>query len=969
MTLIDQINDNLILDDVLEMIPGLKLNGTSYEGDCPTGHDSKSGKSFRVNTMAPNFHCFNCGISGSYIHLVELINFGVSSSGKGGTDTFIQTLELLKDKYGLDTPNSYGEKDNIYEIISWACHFYNQKLFQDKPVLVRKIGEKYGLTSDFMMQECIGYGLKCPSKEMLEFFSYEELLSTGLFNKSERSSTGLFHIHQDRIVFPYNVKGRPIYTIGRKTAQTKDWSTDIKAPKYFKQYVHNEKHNYVSNVIKNPIVHCNKDYNEIVVTEGITDYLVAKQNGINAVSAVTTSFKKGEYELVAEFCKKFKKVYIANDNDENGAGQKGCERICEMFSASRINPYIITIPRHGDKDKTDLSEFVRDNGIDAFLNLRADSQTYLDTLINKIPEDIDKSELLEALTKTLDCLKHFSEEVIEIYILDKIKKRFGLASMKSLIKAIKDKAYDKQLAVNESVKKQSNNIFEDHSSDINMISSGQDYYKDCLYYTVTRPQQATDKNGVVKIINKPFLVGSNKNIIEIKDQQIISDGFALNKKISPDNKFENWTFSNSDYSVEKYVNGNVDINPYDLFLKIKQFINKYVYFVNDYESTFCAIALMTFPLYMVFDAIGYIHLWAEKRSGKTTLLEIFQMLGFNSMMSSSMTDAAIFRSIEFFRPLLLIDEAENLNPSAKAKENNPSEKLELLKSGYKKSGSATRCEGQNNTVMTFHNFSPKVFAGTKRADSILEDRMILIEMKRASEGAKIEELIEAKVKKEASEIRDMTHCYAMQFCNKIEDIYHKDLDNYKEELSDHKVIFRSKELWTPYLCTALLVDAYSNDNGVFNQLLEKALNGVETTAAFSGDSKSIEIIEHLYLWVKRVQNGYEKDMALLYEGDVYLRRAITDFFIKGVLKSTEHEDDFSYVNYQNLKHTLRKFNVIDKDCDMQNYRITNKRGAALILRKERILDSLITYKNSYDDEVLEDINVYKGKSIETLDID
>ena len=128
---------------------------------------------------------------------------------------------------------------------------------------------------------------------------------------------------------------------------------------------------------------------------------------------------------------------------------------------------------------------------------------------------------------------------------------------------------------------------------------------------------------------------------------------------------------------------------------------------------------------------------------------------------------------------------------------------------------------------------------------------------------------------------------------------------------------------------------------------------------FDGDSKSMEIVEHLYIWTKKVQSNSFLEMNFLYEGDIYMRKGITDYFIKEVLKNEENEDDYSYMNYQKLKQMLRKYHVIDKDCDLKGYRMAGKRGAALLLEKDRILKSLMTYKNDFDEDVLADIQAYR----------
>lgn len=965
MTLIDRINEELTLDEVLSFLPDLTMQGHNYVGNCPSGHDSKSGKCFQVNTMSPTFHCFNCGASGSYIHLIELIKFGTSSAGKGGTDNFIKTLQFLSERYSLEDKSYMKKEDSIFQIIEHAVYDYNNQMLKFAPEILEQCKDQYGFSNEFINSEKWGFGKECPSKRLLEYWSFDEVLSTGLFNKTKKTSTGLFHIYQNRIVIPYNIRGRMVYTIGRRTKLTSTMPNGSEAPKYFKQYINRTEKEYISKSIKNQPIYSNKDNNEIVITEGITDYLAAKMHGLNAVSAVTTSFKREDCDSVVKICKKFKKIYIANDNDKNGAGQKGTDRVCKMLADSGLDCNIVLLPRLDNKDKIDLAEFLRDCGVEEFNKLKLNSVKYIDYLINKVSPDVDKTELINELGDAISAISKQKKELIDVYLNEKIRSRFKLSSMRDLLKAIKDEIY-RQRSSNESQKEDKiNDIFSENEKDIKLISSGQDYVDGILYYTITRPQQVTDKNGLIKIINKPFIVDSNQKIREIKDYQIIEDGFALNRRLSPDNKFNGWSFKENEYSVFEYVNNNADIRPDILFKKIHGFIDRYIYTQKDYEVTFLAVALMTFPLYMIFNAIGYIQLWAEKRSGKTTVLEIMQLLGFNSMMSSSMTDAAIFRSIEYYRPLLLMDEAENLNPSIKARESMQSEKLELLKSGYKKSGSATRCEGQNNTVMTFHNYSPKVFAGTKTIDSVLADRTIIIEMKRAPEDAVIEELIEVKVKKEAQVIKDMIHCYAMKYAQKIESIYIDRLEECKDVLKKKKVQYRAKELWSPYLSVAFLIDEHDRELKVFESLLNMADNEIETKETFGSDSKSMEIVEQLYIWTKNVQERNVNGMQFLYDGDIYLRKGITDFFIKDILKSDENEDDFHYVNYQNLKQTLRKYNVIDKDCDIKSHRVGSNRGAALNINQERLLRSLITYKNNFDEEVLKDIDRLKvDKDIE-----
>jgi len=131
----------------------------------------------------------------------------------------------------------------------------------------------------------------------------------------------------------------------------------------------------------------------------------------------------------------------------------------------------------------------------------------------------------------------------------------------------------------------------------------------------------------------------------------------------------------------------------------------------------------------------------EKRSGKTRLIEVLQLLVREPWFTSSATESALFRKIERSRPTLLLDEVDAIFGSN-------SERTEplraVLNSGNRRGASATRVVGQGTKmeVRDFSTYCPKVLAGidTGRLPETVEDRAVVIHMQRRREGEPVERL-------------------------------------------------------------------------------------------------------------------------------------------------------------------------------------------------------------------------------------
>ncbi len=150
-----------------------------------------------------------------------------------------------------------------------------------------------------------------------------------------------------------------------------------------------------------------------------------------------------------------------------------------------------------------------------------------------------------------------------------------------------------------------------------------------------------------------------------------------------------------------------------------------------------AIALWILHSY-VFDRFQYtprllIHS-PEKRCGKSLLARLVGALVRSPLSCDNITAAALFRSIEKFRPTLLIDEADTL-----LRGRNVQEDLRgVLNAGFQRGGCVLRCNGDDNEPTRFEVFAPVALAMIGKPPDTVEDRSIGIAMRRKTKSENVE---------------------------------------------------------------------------------------------------------------------------------------------------------------------------------------------------------------------------------------
>ena len=125
----------------------------------------------------------------------------------------------------------------------------------------------------------------------------------------------------------------------------------------------------------------------------------------------------------------------------------------------------------------------------------------------------------------------------------------------------------------------------------------------------------------------------------------------------------------------------------------------------------------------------------EKRCGKTTLLCVIQALVPKALTAANMSSAAVFRAVQEFGPTLIIDEADTFLTPEKP------ELIGILNSSHvRASAYVIRVVGDNHEVKTFSTWCAKAIALIGRLPSTLQDRSIVIRMRRKQSNEAVERL-------------------------------------------------------------------------------------------------------------------------------------------------------------------------------------------------------------------------------------
>jgi hypothetical protein len=214
------------------------------------------------------------------------------------------------------------------------------------------------------------------------------------------------------------------------------------------------------------------------------------------------------------------------------------------------------------------------------------------------------------------------------------------------------------------------------------------------------------------------------------------------------------------------------------------------------EPQLAAIALFVMHTHATeaADCTPYLHVRsAEKRSGKTRLLEVLELLVREPMPTANISDAALFRAIAQLTPTLLLDEVDAIyGPKARDRE----DLRGMLNAGYRRGAVARRMGGKRMTELeAFPVFCAKAFAGIGELPDTIADRAIRIRLERRTRDEPIERFRRRDVAPEAASLRDSL----ADWCEPQIDELRRIRPHLPDELDD-----RAQDCWEPLLALAEL---------------------------------------------------------------------------------------------------------------------------------------------------------------------
>lgn len=384
-----------LVDLIKGYVPDLKRTGSNYSGCCPFHTEETA--SFTVSPQKEFYHCFGCGAHGNAISFLMEFN----------TCNFVAAVTTLSSSVGMEMPKKEqaGKTDEEKET---AMKFMRtcgtmktaQEIFTvelEKHAAAREYLDKRGLTQETIELFGIGY-----APDAWDTISKNKSISRdgaewGGLTTNKPGSAHKYDRFRDRIVFPiYGAKDFIIGFGGRAISNQDPKYLNSPEGEFFKK----GENLYGLRQAQRS----NKTANRVFVVEGYMDTVMLAQHGVpNTVASMGTAVTETQ---IKKLMRSSAQITFCMDGDKPGraAGQKIAEALLpHMNDLQKLD--LMFLPNEMDPD-----EFVRENGLDAFLAEAEKSRSVIDFLVDGLKEREDTSKS-DGMARYLTCINEWAELV------------------------------------------------------------------------------------------------------------------------------------------------------------------------------------------------------------------------------------------------------------------------------------------------------------------------------------------------------------------------------------------------------------------------------------------------------------------------------------------------------------------------------------------------------------------------------
>ncbi|MDQ2832762.1 MAG: DNA primase [Acidobacteriota bacterium] len=363
-----------------EYIKLRKSGAQNYSGLCPF-HKEKTG-SFSVNATHGYFYCFGCHEKGdvfTFVMKMESVSFPEAVravAGKCG-------IALPKREFNSpEEAREAGQRRQLVDIHEAATQYFEAGLKSAEAARAREYLSGRGVTAETIAKFRIGYApddFNHMREQMGKHFSEDVLRASGLFSAKEQADGGqgaMYARFRKRVTFPImNEQGKPIAFTARALDNEDEKGRPVAKYLNSPETALYTKGQVLFNLDKAKTAIRQHDF--ALLVEGQMDCISVYMAGVQPVVATSgTAFTEMQVRLLGRFTKN---VIVNFDPDE--AGQNAAQKALTLLTEEDFQVKVMTL-----EDGLDPDRFLREHGVQPYMNAIRTAKRYADYLIDRARE-------------------------------------------------------------------------------------------------------------------------------------------------------------------------------------------------------------------------------------------------------------------------------------------------------------------------------------------------------------------------------------------------------------------------------------------------------------------------------------------------------------------------------------------------------------------------------------------------------